>query len=184
MLAAAAAAVAAPVASARAGVVERVVHAARAELRKNVHEVPDGSNESRDIARYRAATRWSSRGPWCGFFVSYVAAVAGAPLGDRGEGIGSVAGIRRWAKRTGRWRAAPHAGNIAVFRGHVGIVERVAGRRWLVTIEGNHGNRVARVRRARSSARGYVRLVPVRTAGLWQAGIRRGSDSPRSVLGD
>jgi CHAP domain len=154
-------------APAQAGIVERIVHAARAEVRKHVHEVPDGSNESPDIARYRTATRWSARGPWCGYFVSYVAAVAGAPLGDRGEGLGAVAGIRRWARRAGRWRPSPHAGNIAVFHGHVAVVERVAGRRWLVTIEGNHGNRVARVWRPRSTVRGYVRLVPVAADETW-----------------
>ena len=160
------AAAAAP-APAAAGVVERIVHAARAELHRHVHEIPDGSNESPDIRRYRAATRWSARGPWCGYFVSYVAAVAGAPLGDGGTGNGSVGGSRDGARRTGRWRLGPHAGNIAVFRGHVGIVERVAGPRWIVTIEGNHGNRVARVVRARSTVRGSVRLVPVAAAERW-----------------
>jgi hypothetical protein len=51
-----------------------------------------------------------------------------------------------------------------VFRGHVGIVERVVGSNWIVTIEGNHSNRVARVWRSRSEPRGYVRLQPVEPA--------------------
>jgi hypothetical protein len=152
-------------APARAGLPERIVHTARVELAKNVHEMPDGSNEAPAIRRYRKAVRWSSpRTAWCGYFVSYVASQAGAPLGEQGEGIGAVGEIRRWAKRTKRWRARPHAGNIAVFRGHVAIVERVVGSRWIVTIEGNHSNRVARVWRPRSEPRGYVRLHPVEPA--------------------
>jgi hypothetical protein len=147
---------------AHAGLPERIVHSARVELAQNVHEMPDGSNEAPAIRRYRTAVRWSSpRTAWCGYFVSYVAGQAGAPLGEYGEGIGAVAEIRRWAKRTRRWRTRPHKGNIAVFRGHVGIVERVVGSRWIVTIEGNHSNRVARVWRSRSEPRGYVRLHPV-----------------------
>jgi hypothetical protein len=149
-------------APAQAGLPERIVHAARAELALNVHEMPDGSNEAPAIRRYRTAVRWSSpRTAWCGYFVSYVAGQAGAPLGEYGEGMGGVADIRRWAKRTKRWRTRPHKGNVVVFRGHVGIVERVVGSNWIVTIEGNHSNRVARVWRSRSEPRGYVRLHPV-----------------------
>jgi hypothetical protein len=150
---------AAMVTPAQAGLPERIVHSARVELAQNVHEMPDGSNEAPAIRRYRTAVRCSSpRTAWCGYFVSYVASEAGAPLGEYGEGIGAVGEIRRWAKRTKRWRDRPHKGNIAVFRGHVGIVERVVGSRWIVTIEGNHSNRVARVSRSRSEPRGYVQL--------------------------
>jgi hypothetical protein len=156
---------AAMVTPAQAGLPERIVHSARVELAQNVHEMPDGSNEAPAIRRYRTAVRWSApRTAWCGYFVSYVASEAGAPLGEYGEGIGAVAEIRRWAKRTKRWRTRPHKGNIVVFRGHVGIVERVVGSNWIVTIEGNHSNRVARVWRSRSEARGYVRLHPVEPA--------------------
>jgi hypothetical protein len=152
-------------APARAGLPDRIVRVARGELAKNVHEIPNGSNEAPAIRRYRTAVRWSSpRTAWCGYFVSYVASQAGAPLGDHGDGIGGVVDIRRWAKRTKRWRAAPHPGNIAVFRGHVGIVERVVGSHWIVTIEGNHSNRVARVWHSRSEPRGYVQLSPPKQA--------------------
>jgi CHAP domain len=162
---------------ARAGLPERIVHSARVELAQNVHEMPDGSNEAPAIRRYRTAVRWSApRTAWCGYFVSYVAGVAGAPLGEYGEGIGAVGEIRRWAKRTKRWRTRPHKGNIAVFRGHVGIVERVVGSSWIVTIEGNHSNRVARVGRSRTEPRGYVRLHPVEPAAApwdepWDSGL-------------
>jgi hypothetical protein len=165
VLALAAVACAAMATPARAGLPERIVHASRVELAKNIHEMPNGSNEAPAIRRYRTAVRWSApRTAWCGYFVSYVASEAGAPLGEYGEGIGAVAEIRRWAKRTKRWRTRPHKGNIVVFRGHVGIVERVVGSNWIVTIEGNHSNRVARVWRSRSEPRGYVRLHPVEPA--------------------
>jgi len=170
-------AVAALATPAHAGLPERIVHSARVELAQNVHEMPDGSNEAPAIRRYRTAVRWSSpRTAWCGYFVSYVAGEAGAPLGEYGEGIGAVGEVRRWAKRTRRWRTRPHKGNIAVFRGHVGIVERVVGSNWIVTIEGNHSNRVARVWRSRSEPRGYVRLHPVEPAPApwdepWDSGL-------------
>jgi hypothetical protein len=97
-------------APAQAGLPDRLVSLARAELNRGVHEVPNGSNNSRDIARYRTAIRWASGpAPWCGYFVSYVAREAGAPLGESGEGIGLVSEIRRWAKRTGRWRPSTGA---------------------------------------------------------------------------
>lgn len=146
---------------AQASLPDRAVRIARAELARGVHEVPDGSNESPRIALYRNAVRWSS-GPaaWCGYFVSWVAREAGAPIGAGGHGFGLVREIRRWGIRTGRWRSAPSRGSIVVFRhSHVGIVERVAGAS-VVTLEGNHDNRVARVRRGRGEIRGYVRLSP------------------------
>jgi hypothetical protein len=165
VLAVASVAFAAMAAPAQAGLPDRIVHAARVELSQNVHEMPDGSNEAPAIRRYRTAVRWSSpRTAWCGYFVSYVASEAGAPLGEYGEGMGAVGDIRRWAKRTQRWRTRPHKGNIVVFRGHVGIVERVVGGSTIVTIEGNHSNRVARVWRSRSEPLGYVRLHPVEPA--------------------
>ena len=173
-----------PAASAHASLPDRIVHAARVELSRGVRETPNGSNESKGIARYRAAVRWSSpRTPWCGYFVSYVARQAGAPLGDSGEGIGAVDAIRRWAKRSKRWRTKPHRGNIAVFRGHVGIVERVVGSQWIVTIEGNHSNRVARVWRSRSETRGFVRLSPVPKAKTPQSAPGSGDDSQDDAPG-
>lgn len=146
-------------APAQAGTADRVVSAARAELARNVHEMPDGSNEAPRIARYRNAVRWAA-GPaaWCGYFASFVAREAGVPVGEGGRGIGLVSEFRTWGKRTGRWRDTPARGSVAVFRhAHVGIVERVSGAS-VVTIEGNHSNRVARVWRSRGEIRGYVRL--------------------------
>lgn len=162
MLAAAASLATLAAAPARAGVADRVVAAARAELARNVHEMPNGSNEAPRIARYRSAVRWSA-GPaaWCGYFASWVAREAGVPLGEGGQGIGLVSEVRRWGQRTGRWQARPAKGAIVVFRhAHVGVVERVSGSS-VLTIEGNHSNRVARVWRSPSEIRGYVRLRPL-----------------------
>jgi hypothetical protein len=148
-------------APARAAVADRVVGVARAELALGVREMPLGSNDSPRIARYRTAVRWSG-GPaaWCGYFASWVAQQAGAPVGDEGQGIGLVTEFRRWAQRAGRWRTAPRRGDIVVFRHlHVGIVEAVHGAT-ITTIEGNHDQRVARVQRSRGEIRGYVRLSP------------------------
>src|SRR3954462_12394304 len=109
LLALAAFALLVPAGSASAALPDRIVHVARAELAKNVHEMPDGSNEAPAIRRYRTAVRWSApRTAWCGYFVSYVALKAGGPRGDYGEGIGAVSEVRRWAQSTGRWRARPH----------------------------------------------------------------------------
>jgi hypothetical protein len=144
---------------AHAGVADRVVAAARAELARDVHEMPNGSNEAPRIARYRSAVRWAA-GPaaWCGYFASWVARQAGVPIGEGGQGIGLVSEVRRWGMRTGRWQTRPVKGAIVVFRhAHVGIVERVSGSS-VQTIEGNHSNRVARVWRSPSEIRGYVRL--------------------------
>jgi len=172
-------------APARAGLPERIVHQARVELAKNVHEMPNGSNEAPAIKRYRTAVRWSSpRTAWCGYFVSYVALKAGAPIGEQGSGIGAVDEIRRWAKRTRRWRPTPHKGNIVVFRGHVGIVERVVGSRWIVTIEGNHSNRVARVWRSRSEPVGYVQLSVVKPAKKKSPSSGTSGTSGDDVTGD
>jgi hypothetical protein len=146
----------------QAGVTDRVIKAARVELRKGVKEVPDGSNNSADIARYRTAFPWKMPiAAWCGYFVSYVTKEAGIPLGDNGEGIGSVSAIRDWAKRTGRWRTkGPRRGDLWVKRniGHVGIVERVVPG-GIVSLDGNWSNRVAETSRTNADIAGFVRLV-------------------------
>lgn len=126
-------------------------------------EVPPGSNDGPRIAVYRAAVAGSYAGaPWCAYFVSWAAAAAGAPLGELGQGFGSVAQIRDWAARTGRLLpagAAPQRGDLILFGDrHVGIVESVNADGSLTTIEGNHGNAVERVRRSPAEATGYVRL--------------------------
>src|SRR4051794_21063395 len=64
----------------QAAAAHRLVAAAQRELGRHVREVPDGSNNSRSIARYRTATVGAMRGaPWCAYFVSYIAKKAGVP---------------------------------------------------------------------------------------------------------
>jgi hypothetical protein len=148
------------------------VRLSQAELAKHVHEIPMGSDNSPDIARYRTAFAW--RAPvsaWCGYFASYIAKQAGVPLGARGEGIGYVPDIKTWAQRSGRWVSVPRAGDLAVYPGHVAIVESVAGS-MTSTISGNWSDRVSRYPRPRSDALGFVRLaVGYRVNGSYATGF-------------
>ena len=126
-------------------------------------EQPPGSNDSPRIAQYRAATAGSGVGPWCAYFASWAARQAGEPLGDRGEGFGSVDQLYAWAQRTGRAVAngpgvVPRPGDLIVFHEHVGIVEQVLPDGRIQTIEGNYGDRVSRNVHAFSDAVGYVRM--------------------------
>ena len=126
-------------------------------------EQPPGSNDSPRIAEYRTATQGASAGqPWCAYFVSWAAAQAGAPLGDNGQGLGSVAQITDWAQRTGRLLPVgetPRPGDLILFgTHHVGIVESVGADGTITTVEGNSGNAVRRRERAPGEATGFVRL--------------------------
>jgi hypothetical protein len=126
-------------------------------------EQPPGSNDSARIADYRSAVAGSYAGaPWCAYFVSWAAAMAGAPIGESGQGYGSVEQIHDWAQRTGRLlpaSAVPQPGDLILFGGrHVGIVESVNADGSLTTVEGNHSSAVSRVHRSPAEATGYVRL--------------------------
>ena len=123
-------------------------------------EQPPGSNDGPAIARYRTAVEGASPGsPWCAYFASWCAQSAGTPLGDRGQGLGSVAEITSWASRTGRLTTTPAPGELILFgTEHVGIVESVNADGSVTTIEGNAGNAVSREHHAPSDATGYVRL--------------------------
>src|SRR4029453_10032551 len=79
---------------------QRALAAAQAE--GGVAEQPPGSNDGPRIAEYRTATAGSGVGPWCAYFTSWAAAQAGAPLGEVGQGFGSVQAGYAWAQRTGR----------------------------------------------------------------------------------
>jgi CHAP domain len=126
-------------------------------------EQPPGSNDSPRIAQYRTATAGSGVGPWCAYFVSWVARQAGTPLGDRGEGFGSVDQLCAWAQRTGRAvqngpGVVPRPGDLIVFHEHVGIVEQVLPGGRVQTLEGNSSDRVSRNVHDFSDALGYVRM--------------------------
>jgi hypothetical protein len=128
-------------------------------------EQPPGSNDSPRIAQYRQATAGSAVGPWCGYFVSWAARQAGAPLGDAGQGFGRVDDVWAWAQRTGKASpagagVAPEPGDLIVWDEHIGIVESVDANGSIHTVEGNSSDQVARRTYGPDGggAVGYVRL--------------------------
>jgi hypothetical protein len=142
----------------------RALAFAQAEV--GVTEQPPGSNDAPRIAQYRQSTAGSGVGPWCSYFVSWAAQQAGAPLGEAGQGFGSVSAVASWAQRTGRFNAAgsgtpPAAGDLIVWDGrHIGIVESVDPDGTLHTIEGNSSDAVTRRTHGADGdgATGFVRL--------------------------
>jgi cell wall-associated NlpC family hydrolase len=133
---------------------------AAAESQIGQAEQPPGSNDGPAIAMYRSAVQGAYPGaPWCAYFVSWAAAQAGAPLGDRGQGLGSVAEITDWARATGRLTSQPQPGDLILFgTRHVGIVESVNPDGSLTTVEGNASDAVSREHHMPWEATGYVRL--------------------------
>jgi hypothetical protein len=123
---------------------------AAAQSQVGVAEQPPGSNDGPQIAQYRTATAGSGVGPWCAYFVSWAAAQAGTPLGEAGQGFGSVSALYDWAQRTGRASPAgagvrPNPGDLIVWGGeHIGIVESVDPDGSIHTVEGNSSNAVSR----------------------------------------
>ena len=139
---------------------------AAAQSQVGVSEQPPGSNDGPQIAEYRTATAGSGVGPWCAYFTSWAAAQAGVPLGEAGQGFGSVSALYSWAQRTGRATPAapgvrPNPGDLIVWGGrHIGIVESVDADGSIHTIEGNSSNAVSRRTYGPDGggATGYVRL--------------------------
>jgi len=131
-----------------------------AETQVGQSEQPPGSNDGPAIAMYRGAVAGAYPGaPWCAYFVSWAAAQAGAPIGDHGQGLGSVAEITDWARATGRLVSQPQPGDLILFgTSHVGIVESVNPDGSMTTVEGNASNAVSRETRQPWEATGYVRL--------------------------
>jgi hypothetical protein len=140
----------------------RMVALAQAEV--GVAEQPPGSNNSPRIAQYRSATAGApGPGPWCAYFTSWLARQAGVPVGEHGQGFGSVDALYAWAQRSGRAFSAssgqdPRPGDLIVWDEHIGIVEAVRPDGSVQTIEGNSSDRVSRRVHAASSALGYVRM--------------------------
>ena len=139
---------------------QRIVQIAQGEVGQA--EQPPGSNDSPRIAQYRTATSGAEAGaPWCAYFASWVARQAGVPLGDQGQGFGSVDDLWAWAQRTGRAVPAgqrPQPGDLAVFNEHVGIIASVLPDGRIQTVEGNYSDRVAQNVRPATDAIGYVHL--------------------------
>src|ERR671936_3172959 len=139
----------------------RIVAAAQGEVGQA--EQPPGSNNSPRIAMYRSATQGAIPGaPWCAYFVSWAARQGGVPLGDQGQGFGSVDALWAWAQRTGRAMPAsagpPAPGDLIVWNEHIGIVESVLPDGRIQTIEGNSSDQVSRRIHPAGDAIGYVRL--------------------------
>jgi cell wall-associated NlpC family hydrolase len=138
------------------GGAQGMIAAARGEL--GVTEQPPGSNEGPRIRDYRAASGSPPPGPWCAYFVSWAARQAGMPLGNSGEGFGSVDALYSWAQGAGRTTQDPKPGDLIVWNEHVGIVEGVLPDGRLQTIEGNSSNMVARRTHTRDGVVGFVRM--------------------------
>jgi hypothetical protein len=136
---------------------------AAAQREVGVAEQPPGSNDSPRIAAYRRATAGSGVGPWCAYFTSWAARDAGMPLGENGQGFGSVDALYAWAQRAGRAvpngpGAVPRPGDLIVWDEHIGVVESVRPDGSIATVEGNSSDRVSRRVHPASSALGYVRM--------------------------
>jgi hypothetical protein len=128
-----------------------------------VAEQPPGSNDSPRIAQYRQATAGSGVGPWCAYFTSWAAREAGVPVGEQGQGFGSVDALYGWAQRAGRAvpngpGVVPRPGDLIVWDEHIGVVESVKPDGSIATIEGNSSDQVSRRVHDAGSALGYVRM--------------------------
>jgi hypothetical protein len=140
----------------------RMVAMAQAEVGQA--EQPPGSNNSPRIAQYRSATAGApGPGPWCAYFTSWLARGSGVPVGDHGQGFGSVDALYAWAQKSGRAIPAnsgqdPKPGDLIVWNEHIGVVESVLPDGRIQTIEGNSSDRVSRRVHAKGDAIGYVRL--------------------------
>lgn len=128
-----------------------------------VKEEPMGSNDGARIKEYRTATAGSGVGPWCAYFTSWLAKSAGAPVGEQGQGFGSVDALYAWAQRTGKAEAngpgvKPNPGDMIVFDEHIGLVESVDADGTVHTIEGNSSDQVIRRTHPQGAALGYVKM--------------------------
>ncbi|CAB4891913.1 unannotated protein [freshwater metagenome] len=140
-----------------------MIDAARTQA--GVVEAPPGSNDSPEIARYRQAVAGApGPGPWCAYFVSWAAREAGTPLGDQGQGFGSVDAMWAWAQRSGRAvpngpGVTPQVGDVVILNQHTGIVTGVRPDGTVETIEGNTSDRVADRTHPAGEAIGYIRMA-------------------------
>src|SRR3954447_11094537 len=140
----------------------RMVAMAQAEVGQA--EQPPGSNNSPRIAQYRSVTAGApGPGPWCAYFTSWLARGAGVPVGDHGQGFGSVDALYAWAQKSGRAIPTssgqdPKPGDLIVWDEHIGIVESARPDGSIQTIEGNSSDRVSRRVHHKGDAIGYVRL--------------------------
>lgn len=150
----------------------KMVALAQQELARDVRE-SSGNNESPRIREYRAATAGAENtpGPWCAYFVSWLAREAGAPIGAGGNGTGYVPTLEAWGKQEDRFlehgTGRPNPGDVVIFDwggdgvpDHTGIVERVDPDGRIHTIEGNASDTILRRTYPADTSHitGYVRM--------------------------
>jgi hypothetical protein len=137
---------------------------AAARTQSGVQEQPPGSNDGPEIKTFRDAVAGApGPGPWCAYFVSWAAKQAGTPLGDQGQGFGSVDAMWAWAQGAGKGvpngpGVRPQVGDVIVLNQHTGIVTGVRPDGTVETIEGNTSDRVAERTHAAGEAIGYIRM--------------------------
>lgn len=133
------------------------IEVARRELAKNVKETT-GRNDGYPAETYS----FGEAVPWCSSFVAYCFREAGQDLPGNKWHLRSVQRLEEYLCDMGAEVSEPRPGDIVTFddRGgsdsgpgrHVGIVEEVKGG-VLVTIEGNVGNTIKRLRHDAGSPR-------------------------------
>ena len=90
----------------------------------------------------------------------------GVPLGDQGQGFGSVSALYSWAQKAGKAipngpGVTPQPGDLIVWGGeHIGVVDHVDTDGTIHTVEGNSSDKVSERTYAPGErpATGYVRL--------------------------
>jgi hypothetical protein len=138
--------------------VRRILEVAVGEI--GVVERPDASNRGPRVDVYTAPELGI---PWCAAFVSwcYAHAEKGSPFGR----LLSALRFRDWGAAHGRTLGAsalPQPGDVFVIprgdlHGHVGLVAGLAPDGRMLTIEGNAGNAVRGLVRARAAVTAVVR---------------------------
>lgn len=105
---------------------------------------------------------------WCADFATYVAKEALRANGESipsGFGSSSVAGLKSWGMKNGRYTqdvAQAKPGDIVIFnRSHTGIVKDILADGTVVTIEGNTSDKVAERKYSPNSGKinGFVQLA-------------------------
>jgi len=135
---------------------QRIVSFVKGELAKGVHEVPMGSNRGPRVEWYQSHDFLAGGGyPWCVTVWLSACAEAGAPFPYKSPGAYN---LYDWCKKHGYVTSSPNVGDGVCFNlgaGHWATFLRFEGN-YVVTIDGNVGDRVQECKRPRSVVRGYV----------------------------
>lgn len=131
---------------------KEVLKTARQEL--GTYE--DGENRVKYNAWYYGRDVSGADYAWCMVFVQWVFNAVGSPLTHR---TASCANMLDWWKQNNASKvfATPEEGDIVIYSGHTGIVERVYSNGDFDAIEGNYSNMVKKVYRKKGSALAFLR---------------------------